>query len=388
MFASINAHSPPLSYFPASQRVTYLYYLGRYLFANNLFFPAMTALQSAYDQCHKQALNQRGLILAYLISCNIILGRFPSNSLLQRPEARGLADAFLPLCQIIRRGDLSSFKSYLAVDSPHADWFAQKGILLQLRNRCEILVWRSLARKVFILSGFHGDQTLQAQRGPPPFLYLYKLEAAVQWMESQGLHQESAPAPKSNKQRSLLYSFPSDRDLSRDERDNLRGSEAEYEDFLNPEGYFDISGQWVDVTGPDKLPNDKTTDNDDIDPFVYLDTIKTYDEGAGDTPFMEEVESVLASLLTQDLMRGYLTHRNPRFAIPNARQKGALPTGFPNVWQTIYARESEDNHVPGWVKPSQKSLGDETPARTPGPLAAAMGGRVVNLSGARPVGVQ
>lgn len=97
------------------------------------------------------------------------------------------------------------------------------------------------------------------------------------------------------------------------------------------------------------------------------------------TPMMREIESILASLLTQGLMRGYLTHGNPRFAIPGARVRGALPTGFPNVWQTIYARESEDDSVPGWVKP---------PSPAAQPLAAAGGGRVVNLSGARPAGAQ
>jgi nuclear mRNA export protein PCID2/THP1 len=96
---------------------------------------------------------------------------------------------------------------------------------------------------------------------------------------------------------------------------------------------------------------------------------------------MREIESILASLLTQGLMRGFLTHKNPRFAIPGARLRGALPTGFPDVWQTIYARESEDDNVPGWVQPPSPS-----PAvRAPG---AAAGGRVVNLSGARPVGSQ
>jgi hypothetical protein len=97
------------------------------------------------------------------------------------------------------------------------------------------------------------------------------------------------------------------------------------------------------------------------------------------SPLMREIESILASLLTQGLMRGYLTHRNPRFAIPGARLRGALPTGFPNVWQTIYARESEDMGVPGWVKP---------PPTMAAPVALGGGGRVVNLSGARPVGVQ
>src|SRR5215471_6903367 len=214
MFASINAQSPPLSYFPASQRVTYLYYLGRYLFSNNLFFPAQTALQAAYNQCHRQALSQRRLILTYLIPCNIILGRFPSATLLQRPESNGLAEIFVPICRLIASGDFVAFRSHLAVDSPHADWFARKGILLQLRNRCEILVWRSLTRKVFIFGGFHGDQKTQAQRGPPPFLYLQRLETAVRWLESRGsteqrgpLHNNISQSPAADRRNSHLVSF-------------------------------------------------------------------------------------------------------------------------------------------------------------------------------------
>jgi hypothetical protein len=110
MFASISAQSPPLAHFPASQRVTYLYYLGRYLFSNNLFYPALIALQAAYDQCHRQAISQRHLILAYLIPCNIIMGRFPSRKLLQRPEASGLTDKFEQLCRLIVRGDYIAFR--------------------------------------------------------------------------------------------------------------------------------------------------------------------------------------------------------------------------------------------------------------------------------------
>lgn len=183
MFASISAQSPPLTYFPASQRVTYLHYLGRYLFSNNLFYPAQIALQAAYDQCHRQALQQKRVILTHLIPCNIIMGRFPSRQLLQRPEAQGLAEKFVPICQLIAQGDYIAFREHLAFDSPANEWFARKGILLALRNRCEIIVWRSLARKVFIHGGFLGDPA--AQRSPPPYLYLKKLETAVRWLQSR-----------------------------------------------------------------------------------------------------------------------------------------------------------------------------------------------------------
>ncbi|CBF82076.1 hypothetical protein AN5337.2 [Aspergillus nidulans FGSC A4] len=395
MFASISAQSPPLKHFPASQRVTYLYYLGRYLFSNNLFFPAQIALQSAYDQCHRQAINQKRLILTYLITCNIIMGRFPSLQLLQRPEAEGLADKFLPVCQLIVRGDYIAFRDHLTVNSPATEWFARKGILLPLRNRCEILVWRSLARKVFIHGGFHGDPQGQAQRGPPPFLYLTKLEAAVRWLQAQ--HPTSHPMPTTSafgnnlplaasksQSGSQIVAIAPDPDFDCLDGPDTNGTAlnssllSKYEDYLCPDGFFDETGQWQ--SNPTKALVDGTPDSDyskyELNPYA-----EPTDEGDKPSPLMREIESILASLLTQGLMRGYLTHRNPRFAIPGARLRGALPTGFPNVWKTIYARESEDTGVPGWVQPP--------PTTTMG-VAAALGGggRVVNLSGVRPVGVQ
>ncbi|KAL2787083.1 hypothetical protein BJX66DRAFT_311719 [Aspergillus keveii] len=394
MFASITAQSPPLKHFPASQRVTYLYYLGRYLFSNNLFFPAQIALQAAYDQCHREAINQKRLILTYLISCNIVLGRFPSMHLLQRPESQGLADKFVPLCQLIVRGDYIAFREHLTVESPTTEWFARKGILLPLRNRCEILVWRSLARKVFIHGGFHGDTQGQAQRGPPPFLYLTKLEAAVRWLQSQ--HPSSSPLSvaspfslnskvSANKSQygSQIVSIIADPDFAFLDTKGVNKAApdasvlAKFADYLCPDGFFDATGQWQ--SNPTRSLIDGTPDTDysqyELNPYAE-DPEDAIDEPS---PLMREMESILASLLTQGLMRGYLTHRNPRFAIPGARLRGALPTGFPNVWQTIYARESEDMGVPGWVKP---------PPTMAAPVALGGGGRVVNLSGARPVGAQ
>jgi hypothetical protein len=403
MFASISAQSPPLRHFPASQRVTYLYYLGRYLFSNNLFHPARIALQSAYDQCHRQALSQKRVILTYLIPCNIIMGRFPSLELLNRPESDGLADRFVPICRLIVRGDYIAFREHLALDSPATEWFARKGILLPLRNRCEILVWRALARKVFIYGGFHGDLSGAAQRGPPPFLYLSKLEFAVRWLQSQ--HTQSlhgglsfatsgrnldAQAGHNTLGSQLVYKLP-DRDFAGVDEVNSPEPKpnqivlSEYDDFLSPDGSFDALGQWQ--PNPPGILVDGQPDADyrqyELDPYAHRVESDSASDPDKPTAMMREIESILASLLTQGLMGGYLTHRRPRFAIPGARYRGPLPTGFPNVWQTISAREGEDDHVPGWVQPPSPAVGGG------GALAsAAGGGRVVNLSGARPVGVQ
>jgi hypothetical protein len=397
MFASISAHSPPLDYFPASQRVTYLYYLGRYLFSNNLFHPAGIALQAAYDQCHRQAIKQKGQILVYLIARNIIMGRFPSPMLFQTPEAQGLAERFLPLCRIIISGDYLAFREHLAVDSASAEWFARKGILFQLRHRCEILVWRSLTRKVFIYGGFHGEQNPQTQRGPPPFLYLSKLEAAVRFLQTRHsqptfLKSSATDADSKNGHGSATVHLPPDNDFQGLNGFITRSSDdADIDDYIAPDGYFDADGEWRENADGLPVDGEPEENGDNLEELNPYDAINGDVDLSGEQPpaLLRELESVLASLLTQGLMRGYLTHKNPRFAIPGARLRGALPTGFPNVWQTIHTREVErGEEVPGWVRRPSVSRSGQRSALGGTPFQGAGGGRVVNLKGAKPVGVQ
>lgn len=393
MFTSITAQSPPLAHFPASQRVTYLYYLGRYLLSNNFFYSAQLALQAAYDQCHRQALSQQKLILTYLITCNIVMGRFPSRELLTRPEAEGLAEQFEPLCRLIVRGDYLAFRQHLSFDSPAGRWFAQKGTLLVLRNRCEILTWRSFCRKVFIHGGLHGDLQAQAQRGPPPILYLHKLTVAARWLRLQ--HAQPAVngtrhvLPGGSSVGPQTISEPEDPEFSGlADPDQVTSPEFDhdilqkYGDFFVPEGLFDEIGNWEDNVSGQLVDGEPDSEYEGLGLNPYADP--AYDDGddEADQPSLltREIESILASLLTQGLMRGYLTHGNPRFAIPGARLRGALPTGFPNVWETISTREAEDTNVPGWVR--------ALPQAAVGPPTLGGGGRVVNLSGARPVGMQ
>lgn len=146
-----------------------------------------------------------------------------------------------------------------------------------------------------------------------------------------------------------------------------------YGDYLAPADFFDQCGYLNEDTPGQLVDGVPEADYEDLQLDPYVDGNLANEQPA---LLMGEIESMLASLITQGLMRGYLTHQNPRFAIMGARQRGALPAGFPNVWETISKRESEDNNVPGWVKPADPTLG------------AAGGGRVVRFSGARPVGVQ
>ncbi|KAL9098341.1 MAG: hypothetical protein Q9163_005983 [Psora crenata] len=340
IFGNIYQQSPPLALFPAAQRVTFLYYLGRYYFANGHFFRAQLALQAAYDQCHAQCLTQRRLILIYLITSNIILGRFPSSMLWQKADATGLQEKFEPICVAIAKGDLATLRRYLDINSEHMEWFLRKRILLQLTNRCEILVWRSLARRTFMLSGSHGDTANKKA----PTMALQDMLTLALYLEKKVLlpnvpkkHVNGVPNGQSNgvAHTNSISIFP-----------DASTAETNTNDAASIYGYTD----------PDL--------EDVVDPASPL------------LPTMEVIESIVASLVEQDLLHGFISHSSHRFAITGAKNAPPLQVGFPIVWDVIQAKANSE--VPGWVKDERRSLG--------GPGGKIGPGMVVNLSGARPAG--
>ena len=304
IFNSIDAQSPPLSFYPAAQRVTYLYYLGRYHFANNHFLRAQRTLQAAYEQCHRHAVKHRRLILIYLVATNIILGRFPSLTLLSQAETTDIGTHFMPLCKIIRGGDLGLFHRYLDLGSESAQWFLKRSVLFQLRNRCEVLVWRSLIRKCFLLAGYKGEDK------KVPFLRLSLVHHAARWVLNR---QNTASAINGNGNHQARYVDP---------------EFAGMEDAINETGFDIDTGQYHDEHNGQYPP----------------------DAEREDSPTMGEVESVVLSLIQQGFLKGFALHANPRFAIPGSSNKGGpLKTGFPAVWSVVASKTSV-NPVPGWVE--------------------------------------
>lgn len=338
IFGNIYQQSPPLGLFPAAQRVAFLYYLGRYLFANNHFYRAQLALQSAYDQCHSQCISQRRLILIYLTTSNIILGRFPSSRLFQRPEAVGLAEKFQPICVAITKGDLASFRRYMDLDAENAEWFLQKRIFLQLSNRCEVLVWRSLARRTFTLSGSQGAVTSQGNvtRKAAPTLPLQDMLTLAIFLEKKALGSTEDTHGLTNGHTSVqptatnaIFVFP-----------KAQAPPPQEEHVEVPHGYVD----------PDLA--------DAVEPEPPL------------LPNMEIIESIVASLIEQGFLHGFISHAQHRFAITGVKEHRPVQVGFPRVWDVVHAKANEE--VPGWVKERK---------------APAFGlGMVINLSGARPAG--
>jgi hypothetical protein len=327
LFTNISQRSPPLALYPASQRVTYLYYLGRFLFANNHFYRAQLCLESAYAQCHAQCINQRRLILIYLISANMILGRFPSPHIVSRPEAAGLLGKFAPIAKAIRKGNLVAFKRALGSETGNDRWFFQKGVLLPLLHRCEVLVWRSLARRVFLLTyQFPADGNSRKA----PTLDLINLVAAAEYCQKM-LEGWQRPVDvitamqAGRKHPNAMFMRPPDL-------------------VPPPEGVKRLVAQQGTIFG-NRMPD------------------------------LIEIEAITASLVQQGLLRGFISHEQGKFAILGSKQRGGpLNAGFPPVWSVLKERaesEGRDVEVPGWVR-NERKVGT---------------GGVVNLTGiARAVG--
>jgi hypothetical protein len=257
----------------------------------------------------------------------MILGRFPSPKILSRPESSGILEKFTPIAKAIRKGDLVAFKRSLGPESGNEQWFFRKGILLPLLHRCEILVWRSLTRRVFLLTyQFPTDPNTRKA----PTLDLLDLTAAAEYCQKV-----------------------------------LEGWQKPVDSMtLMQSGRTHTNSLFMKAPGltPPQQGRKKLVAHEGI---IFGNTM----------PDLVQVEAVVASLVQQGLLHGFISHGQRKFAILGSKQRGGpLNAGFPSVWEALKERaehEGRDSEVPGWVKGERKGR---------------LGG-VVNLSGiARPVG--
>lgn len=391
IFSNINDKSPPLSRYPASQRVTHLYYLGRYHFYNKHYYRAMLSLQAAYDQCHRAAIQQRHHILRFLICSNVILGRFPTKVLQDRPEAAGLAEKFVPITWAIYLGDLKTFNELMSFNHKNTSWFLKNRMFFHVRNTCEVSVWRGLARRAFKIAGTPGD--LAAKR--PPTLDLEDLLTLGRFLsekdprispaasEARWIHhcmdingqadQRDGEATSEEHGHQDGPGIPNGQDSGNGWQEG-HATEDDLQDDQDPEDSVQESAESGDeqsdaYSESDDLWRDRTSDEEGWEKLEELE------QEPGTVPprelSMAEVEATMASLIHQDLAHGYLSHRSKRFAITGAKGKSPAQVGFPGIWKVIENRHS-DEVVPGWV-------GDEDRGGLARPT-------VVNLKGARPAG--
>ncbi|KAI0017401.1 thiolase [Xylariomycetidae sp. FL0641] len=303
LFTNISAKSPLLSFYPATQRVTYLYYLGRFHFINNHFTRASKCLQEAYLQTPARFLKHRQLILTYLIPCNMVLGRLPSLDLLRRPEAQSLAPVFMPFAQAIRTGNYLIFQQALEV---HEEWLFTKGLLLTLTYRLRPLLWRSLSRRTFLLTYTAPTEADSRKAATLELSHLLVTASYIQRRLEGWLPATPTPKGRQPHINSMFLKAVS----------NSAG--AGTSTLAPPPG------------GPKRLrPNEGV---------IWGNMAVT----------AEHVEDMVTALCAQDLLHGYMAHSQGRFAIIGAKQKGsAVAAGWPNVTETLKAEEDD---IPGYVR--------------------------------------
>lgn len=91
-----------------------------------------------------------------------------------------MRERFGPLCKYIAQGNIVGFRRHLDIGSEHYAWFSGYRLDLQLRNRCEVFVWRSICRKTFILYGDPGNP--EARKAPT--FDLKDVLAIFRWQET------------------------------------------------------------------------------------------------------------------------------------------------------------------------------------------------------------
>ncbi|KAG5998167.1 hypothetical protein E4U52_001533 [Claviceps spartinae] len=311
LFVNISTLSLPLSLYSASQRVTYLYYLGRFNFSNQHYHRAALCLEQAYLQTPSQLVSHRTNILTYLIPCNMLLGRFPSRTLLQRTEARPLQAVFFPLCMAVRAGNFVQFQAHL---STHETWLFDKGLLLTLTHRLRPLLWRSLARRTFLLTYVPPADTTSRLAATLDLTHLHSVALYLQ-RRLEGWLPSLPGRGRSGSQANPL--------LMRAIANNVQNSPSSTTLAPPPGGLKKLR------------PNEG---------LVWGNAEIT----------LKDVEMMVATLIEQGFMHGFIAHGQARFAIIGAKAKGPVVAGWPGVWQAILGREYEEDFdirdVPGWIK--------------------------------------
>ncbi|KAI4151975.1 MAG: hypothetical protein LQ340_003170, partial [Diploschistes diacapsis] len=315
-------HPPTLRSYPASQRVTYLYHLGRYLFLTSHFHLSTLALSSAYAQCHAHAPQQRRKITTHLLLANLCLGRFATPALLSRSECAPLTPHLLPLYHALKLGDLASLRTTLALPHPTAQSLLRLRALFQVQDACDDIAFRSLARRCFLLAGFQpGPGAKQA----PNFSLrdLATLVALCERRQREGFEKMA---------RDVRERYPAqfqdeawvEPDL-RDEEDEGRGGETEAgeEPGTRPEAGGALHHRAQNALGPGPAMGDGDGDDKDGDGDRDEEPSDTDPPHGCDRDLPLRVESRLASLIHQGFLHAYLSRKHGKLVVLGAKARPA-----------------------------------------------------------------
>lgn len=213
----------------------------------------------------------------------------------------------------VRKGDFVAFQQAIAA---HERWLYRKGLLFTLMFRLRPLVWRSFIRRVFLLT-YEPPATENSRAAPTLNLADIFVAATYAQKRLEGYvparAQQAPPKPA--------------------------GANSFFKMAVTNSATADAASTLVPPAGgrPRKLK-----------PSEGL-----FWGNLGVT--MKEVEGVVAALIAQGLMHGFLAHSSGKFAVMGAKKAGGpLLAGWPGVARGVVDRLAEEGldaeEVPAWVK--------------------------------------
>ncbi|KDQ12429.1 hypothetical protein BOTBODRAFT_34401 [Botryobasidium botryosum FD-172 SS1] len=161
-----------IKHFPKADQVMYYFWVGRLHLSQVKIGSAQENLRVAFDNCTNKNWKTKRTIFTYLLATSLMLGIFPHPSLV---DYFGLTAQFGPLIRAIKLGHIAGFKS--ALDQQRS-WFAKRALYIHLREKCEVLVWRSLFRRT-LFANMRDRPKLDSTK--PPVLTFADLLAALRF---------------------------------------------------------------------------------------------------------------------------------------------------------------------------------------------------------------
>lgn len=219
----------------------------------------------------------------------------------------------------VRKGDFMAFQQAIAA---HERWLYRKGLLFTLMFRLRPLVWRSFIRRVFLLT-YEPPATENSRAAPT--LNLADIFVAATYVQKrlEGYVPARAQPPPPPKTAGAAGG----------------GANSFFKMAVTNSATADAASILVPPAdgGPRKLK-----------PSEGL-----FWGNLGVT--MKEVEGVVAALIAQGLMHGFLAHSSAKFAVMGAKKAGGpLLAGWPGVARGVVDRLAEEGldpeEVPAWVK--------------------------------------
>ncbi|KAJ2124804.1 hypothetical protein IW147_001409 [Coemansia sp. RSA 720] len=130
---------------PRRDKVSFMYWLGRYYLVCYNIDAARIQLDRAFTMCPAWHYHNKRIILRYLFVANMICGRLPTRRLLEKYD---MESVYYQLVACFKAGDLAGFQNVL-VD--HMDMFREQGNFLVLLERTKMLIYRTALRRVSLI---------------------------------------------------------------------------------------------------------------------------------------------------------------------------------------------------------------------------------------------